>query len=106
MNINNKTTIIIYHLAHNNNKVINKIISNKLKCSLFNKNHDALLKQKRFVIIITSGLYLTWVKKVIRKNEFNKIFDQEKITLINVRTKFILYNVRYDVSFITWNFFY
>ncbi len=59
MNVNNKTTIIRYHLAHNNDKVINKMISNELKCLLFNKNHETLLEQKRFVIIITSESYLT-----------------------------------------------
>ncbi len=59
MNVNNKTTIIRYHLAHNDNKVINKIISNELKCLLFNENHDTLFKQKRFVIIITLKSYLT-----------------------------------------------
>ncbi len=59
MNVNNKTTIIRYYLTHNNDKVINKIISNELKCLLFNENHDALLEQKRFVIIITLESYLT-----------------------------------------------
>ncbi len=59
INENNKTTIIRYHLAYDNNKVINKMISNELKCLLFNKNYDALLKQKRFIIIITLELYLT-----------------------------------------------
>ncbi len=59
MNVNNKTTIIKYYLAHNDDKVINKMISNELKCLLFNKNHDVLLKQKRFIIIITSESYLT-----------------------------------------------
>ncbi len=75
MNMNNKTTIIRYHLAYNDDKVSNKMILNELKYLLFNENHDVLLEQKRFMIIITSELYLIRVKKVIRKNEFNRIFD-------------------------------
>ncbi len=59
MNVNNKNLIIKYYLTYNNDKVINKIISNKLKCLLFNENHDTLFKQKRFVIIITLKSYLT-----------------------------------------------
>ncbi len=59
MNVNNKTTIIRYHLAHDDNKVTNRMILNELKCLLFNENHETLLEQKRFVIIITSESYLT-----------------------------------------------
>ncbi len=44
MNVNNKTTALKYHLAHDDDKVINKIISNELKCLLFNRKHRALLK--------------------------------------------------------------
>ncbi len=106
INVDHKKMILRYHLMHNDDKVDNRMTSAKLTSLLFDHKHHDLLEQERFVVIMMSESYSTWMMKVIHKNEFNQTFDQKTRTIINVKIESILYNFKYEMSFIIWSFFY
>lgn len=106
INVNHKKIILRYHLTHDDDKVNNRMTLTELTSLLFDHKHRDLLEQERFVVIMTSESYFTWVMKVIDKNEFNQTFNQKTRTVINVKIKSILYNFKYEMSFIVWSFFY
>ncbi len=106
IDVDHKKMILKYHLTHDDNKVNNRMTSTELTSLLFDHKHRDLLEQERFVAIITSESYSTWMMKVICKNEFNWTFNQKTRTIINVKIESILYNFKYEMSFIIWSFFY
>lgn len=83
-------TLMRYHLTHDDDKVINKLLSNESSCLLFNDKHDALFE----------------VTQAIRKKTSNKRFLEKIRTVHKFRTEPTLHKFKIEKSFVVLDFFY